>query len=82
MPDLRIIIDHLAGAKGKTPTPEWVADVKKLAAHKNIYIKFSSFFDMFNPAATEDNPWKAPDRSGLRTSRTSTCSTRPSAPIA
>jgi len=59
-PNLRIIIDHLAGAKGKTPSPEWVADVQKLAAHKNIYIKFSSFFDMYNPAATEDNPWKAP----------------------
>lgn len=59
-PNLRIIIDHLAGAKGKTPTPEWTAAVKKLAAHKNIYIKFSSFFDMFNPADSEDNPWKAP----------------------
>ncbi len=60
VPDLRIIIDHLAGAKGKTPAPEWTAAVKKLAAHKNIYIKFSSFFDMYNPAASEDNPWKAP----------------------
>jgi L-fuconolactonase len=60
VPDLRIIIDHLAGAKGKTPTPEWEAAVGKLAARKNIYIKFSSFFDMYNPAATEDKPWKAP----------------------
>jgi L-fuconolactonase len=60
VPNLRIVVDHLAGAKGKTPTPEWEAAVKRLAAHKNIYIKFSSFFDMFNPAATEDNPWKAP----------------------
>lgn len=59
-PNLRIIIDHLAGAKGKAPTPEWTAAVKRLAAHKNIYIKFSSFFDMFNPAASEDNPWTAP----------------------
>jgi L-fuconolactonase len=60
VPNLRIIIDHLAGAKGKTPAPEWEAAVKRLAKHKNIYIKFSSFFDMFNPAASEDNPWKAP----------------------
>ncbi len=60
VPNLRIIIDHLAGAKGKTPAPEWEAAVMKLAAHKNIYIKFSSFFDMYNPAASEDNPWKAP----------------------
>jgi len=60
VPNLRIIIDHLAGAKGKTPAREWEAAVLKLAAHKNIYIKFSSFFDMYNPAASEDNPWKAP----------------------
>ena len=60
VPNLRIIIDHLAGAKGKTPAREWEAAVMKLAAHKNIYIKFSSFFDMYNPAASEDNPWKAP----------------------
>jgi L-fuconolactonase len=59
-PNLRIIIDHLAGAKGKEPTPEWTASVKRLAKHKNIYIKFSSFFDMYNPAASEDNPWQAP----------------------
>jgi L-fuconolactonase len=60
VPNQRIIIDHLAGAKGKTPDPAWVDAIKKLASHKNIYIKFSSFFDMFNPAASEDNPWKAP----------------------
>ena len=59
-PGLRIVIDHLAGAKGKAPTPEWEADVKRLGANKNVYLKFSSFFDMFNPAASEDNPWKAP----------------------
>ena len=60
VPSLRIIIDHLAGAKSATPSPEWQVAVKRLAAHKNIYVKFSSFFDMFNPAATEDNPWKSP----------------------
>jgi L-fuconolactonase len=60
VPDLRIIIDHLGGAKGETPSPAWVEDMKKLGAQKNIYMKFSSFFDMFNPAASEDNPWKSP----------------------
>jgi L-fuconolactonase len=60
VPNLRIVIDHLAGAKGKTPASAWAAAVKRLAAHQNIYIKFSSFFDMYNPAATEDEPWKAP----------------------
>ena len=46
--------------RARGPAPEWAAAVKRLAAHKNIYIKFSSFFDMCNPAASEDNPWKAP----------------------
>jgi L-fuconolactonase len=59
-PELRIVVDHLAGARGKTPTPEWKAAVERLAAHPNVYIKFSSFFDMYNPATTEIEPWKAP----------------------
>jgi L-fuconolactonase len=62
VPDLRIIIDHLAGAKNATPDPQWVADVQMLAKNRNIYIKFSSFFDMFNPDAmgNEDKPWTSP----------------------
>ncbi len=60
VPNVRIIIDHLGGAKGKTPSAEWKAAMKRLGARKNVYIKFSSFFDMFNPADSEDNPWKAP----------------------
>lgn len=59
-PNLRIIIDHLAGAKGPKVDPTWAEAMHKLAQNKNIYIKFSSFFDMYNPAATEDEPWKAP----------------------
>jgi L-fucono-1,5-lactonase len=60
VPNLKIIIDHLAGAKGKTPAPEWVAAMEKLSKRKNLYIKFSSFYDMFNPGENEDNPWNAP----------------------
>lgn len=60
VPKLRIIIDHMGGAKGQTPDPAWIEAMQKLAKKPNIYIKFSSFFDMFNPAANEDNPWKAP----------------------
>jgi predicted TIM-barrel fold metal-dependent hydrolase len=60
VPKLRIIIDHMGGAKGQTPDPAWIEAMQKLAKRPNIYIKFSSFFDMFNPAANEDNPWKAP----------------------
>jgi L-fucono-1,5-lactonase len=59
-PKLRIIIDHLGGAKGETPDPKWVESMQKLAKHENVYIKFSSFFDMFNPAASEEEPWTSP----------------------
>jgi L-fuconolactonase len=60
VPKLRIIIDHLGGAKGETPDPKWVEAMQKLAKHPNIYIKFSSFFDMYNPAGSEDEPWQSP----------------------
>jgi L-fuconolactonase len=60
VPDLRIIIDHLGGAKGKIPAPAWTAGMQGLATHKNVYVKLSSFFDMFNPAASENEPWSSP----------------------
>jgi predicted TIM-barrel fold metal-dependent hydrolase len=59
VPDLRIIIDHLAGAKSATVEPQWKKDIELLAQNKNVYIKFSSLFDMFNPSPTgdESKPW-------------------------
>jgi predicted TIM-barrel fold metal-dependent hydrolase len=60
VPELRIILDHLMGAKGTEPSPDWVRDVRRLAEHQNVYLKFSSFFDMFNPVATEDLGWTSP----------------------
>lgn len=60
VPNLKIIIDHLGGAKGKVPDAGWVKDMEKLAAHKNVYMKFSSYFDMYNTGPNEDNSWKAP----------------------
>jgi len=60
VPNLYVIIDHLGGAKGETPDPKWVSSMQKLASHPHIYIKFSSFFDMYNPAASEDEPWQSP----------------------
>ncbi|WP_437841441.1 amidohydrolase family protein [Sorangium sp. So ce1153] len=51
VPRLRIIIDHLAGAKGATQDPAWVDAMQRLGKHPNIYIKFSSFFDIPRPAS-------------------------------
>jgi predicted TIM-barrel fold metal-dependent hydrolase len=61
VPELRIILDHLLGAKGAQPRPEWELDVRRLAdRHRNVFVKFSSFFDMYNPVATEDEGWESP----------------------
>jgi len=62
VPALRIIIDHLAGAKNATPDPAWVADMQTLAKNSNVWIKLSSFFDMFNPSPVGDEgqPWTSP----------------------
>lgn len=61
VPNLRIILDHLAGASGDKPTAAWELDIRRLAdLHPNIFIKFSSFYDMFNPGPGEDRKWKAP----------------------
>ena len=61
VPDLRIILDHLAGAKGESPRPDWELDLRRLAdRHRNVFVKFSSFFDMYNPAGSEDEGWKSP----------------------
>jgi L-fuconolactonase len=61
VPELRIVINHLGGAKGERPTPEWELEIRRLAdLHRNVYVKFSSFFDMYAPATGEDASWEAP----------------------
>lgn len=58
VPDLRIVIDHLAGAKGDTQTSQWASWMRRLAAaHPNLYVKFSSFYDMYAGSAST---WAAP----------------------
>lgn len=51
VPRLRIIIDHLGGAKGPAPVdPVWESEIRGLAAAcPNLYMKFSSFYDMYAP---------------------------------
>ena len=67
VPDLRIIIDHLGGAKGPPPVdPTWELEIRRLAdVCPNLYMKFSSFYDMYAPgdvvfpAPTDLGPYKA-----------------------
>ena len=51
VPDLRIIIDHLGGAKGPSPVdPTWELEIRRLAdVCPNLHMKFSSFYDMYAP---------------------------------
>ena len=62
VPDLKIIIDHLGGAKVPTDDPafdpNWEQEIRSLAAAcPNVYMKFSSFYDMYAPG---DVPFPAP----------------------
>jgi L-fuconolactonase len=61
-PRIRIIIDHMAGAKIATAMPPmaWMADIDSLAAQPNIYVKMSAFFDAANATGDESMPWMAP----------------------
>jgi predicted TIM-barrel fold metal-dependent hydrolase len=61
-PKIRIIIDHMAGAKiaAASPDPMWMADITELAKNPNIYIKMSAFFDAANATGDESKPWMAP----------------------
>ena len=50
VPKLRIIIDHLGGASGSKVDATWEADIKRIAAAcPNLYMKFSSFYDVYAP---------------------------------
>jgi L-fuconolactonase len=58
VPNLKIVINHLAGAQGVVPSPSWELSIRRLAdLCPNLYIKFSSFYDMF---ATGAPVWHAP----------------------
>jgi L-fuconolactonase len=47
VPNLRIIIDHLAGVvvDGKAPPADWVKDIRTLAQRQNIYCKLSGLVE-------------------------------------
>lgn len=46
LPNLKILINHVAGADidGKPVDAKWLAGVKKAAAHKNVHCKISGLF--------------------------------------
>ncbi|MFC1761074.1 amidohydrolase family protein [Planctomycetota bacterium] len=61
VPDLRIMIDHLGGAETDTVDPQWEQDMTLLAGNPNIYMKFSSFFDMVSSSVGKNTPPKSPN---------------------
>lgn len=60
VPELRIIVDHLAGAAGREPSASWVRDLRALAACPNVSLKLSAIFDLFNPGPNENVAWESP----------------------
>jgi predicted TIM-barrel fold metal-dependent hydrolase len=62
-PGIRIIIDHLGGAKiaGANPDPNWASDMMALGALPNVYMKFSDFYSAANATGDESKPWTAPN---------------------
>jgi predicted TIM-barrel fold metal-dependent hydrolase len=60
VPNLRVIVDHLGGAQGAVPAPEWERAIRRLAALcPNLHMKFSSFYDMYQ-VGDGNSPWRAP----------------------
>ncbi len=46
VPDLRIILDHFGGVKldGSPLDPKWVAELRAVAQHKNVFCKVSALY--------------------------------------
>jgi L-fuconolactonase len=59
VPDLRIMVDHMAGAKGEQPEQPYLDDVRTLATHQNVSVKLSSFYEMYNVTGNLEQPWQA-----------------------
>src|SRR5258708_23159641 len=61
-PGIRIIIDHMAGAKipAAMPPSAWIGDIGSLATHPNIFIKGAAFFDPSTATSLPANPGTAP----------------------
>ncbi|WP_280153600.1 amidohydrolase family protein [Piscinibacter sp. XHJ-5] len=59
-PQLRVIVDHLGGAQGPTPTPEWELSIRRWAELcPQLSVKFSSFYDVYQ-TGDGNAPWPAP----------------------
>jgi L-fuconolactonase len=62
IPELRIVINHIAGVRidGKSPDPVWTEGMQKAAEHPNVYCKVSGLVE-----SAQENP--APDDVGYYT---------------
>lgn len=62
VPDLHIIVNHLAGvhANGQAPPQEWLRQIERLAAQPNVYCKMSGIFQQAKqrPAPTDPTHYK------------------------
>jgi len=56
LPELRIVVDHMAGAviDGRRPDDDWRAGVARLARHANVFLNVSGLVD--SPAVAARGP--------------------------
>ena len=57
VPDLTIVLDHLAGAKvdGRRPDPTWIAQLKEVAASPSVFVKLSALDQQAGAARSLDH---------------------------
>lgn len=48
IPELRIVLNHIAHVpvNGQTPDPDWVSGIRAIAQHPNVFMKGSAFAEM------------------------------------
>ncbi|MYF73716.1 MAG: amidohydrolase [Gemmatimonadetes bacterium] len=58
IPDLRIVIDHVAHVEvtGEAPDPEWVQGIQTIAKYSNVYCKVSGMVERAAQQPAPDDP--------------------------
>lgn len=57
LPDLRVVLDHLAGVRinGDAPNAEWLAGIRAVGARDNVYMKVSALVESADAAPPPDD---------------------------
>ncbi len=58
VPGLRIVLDHIAEVRidGRAPDPDWVAGIREVARHPNVYCKVSALVELVGTCPAPADP--------------------------